>query len=59
MTRPDPIIDEIHRLREEHAAKFNYDAAQIVEDIQKEAKRVAPNMKRVTLSPRRLTKATH
>ena len=27
----DPIIDEIHKYREEHAAKFNYDIRKIVE----------------------------
>ena len=26
----DPIIDEIHKFREEHAAKFNYDIRKIV-----------------------------
>jgi len=26
----DPIIDEIHKYREEHAAKFNYDIKKIV-----------------------------
>ena len=27
----DPIIDEIHKYREEHAAKFNYDIRKIIE----------------------------
>jgi len=27
------IIDEIHRLREEYAARFNYDIAAMVRDI--------------------------
>ncbi len=26
----DPIIDEIHKFREEHAAQFNYDIKKIV-----------------------------
>jgi len=48
MERPDPIIDEIHRIREEHAARFNYDLKKIVEDIQREAKKIAPNAKRIS-----------
>ena len=28
----DPIVEEVHQLREEHAAKFNYDAAAILAD---------------------------
>lgn len=31
----DPIIAEIHRFREEHARKFNYDLHAMVEDIRK------------------------
>lgn len=27
----DPLIEEIHKYREEHAAKFNYDIHKIVE----------------------------
>ena len=30
----DPIIDKIHRIREEWAAKFNYDAKALLEDIE-------------------------
>ena len=30
----DPIIDEIHRIRREHAEKFNYDMDAIVRDLQ-------------------------
>lgn len=32
----DPIIDEIHRIREEWAAKFNYDAKALLEDIEQQ-----------------------
>lgn len=29
----DPIVDEIHRLREEHAVRFHYDLHAICEDF--------------------------
>ena len=32
----DPIIDEIHRIREEWAAKFNYDAKALLEDLEQQ-----------------------
>ena len=36
----DPIIQEIHTFREEHARKFNYDIHAMFEDIRKkQAKR--------------------
>ena len=31
--RKDPIVEEIHRIREEHARKFNYDLHAMFEDI--------------------------
>jgi hypothetical protein len=31
----DPIVEEIRRIREEHAAKFNYDLDAIVRDFEK------------------------
>ena len=30
----DPIVDELHQIREEWAAKFNYDAKALLEDIE-------------------------
>ena len=30
----DPIVAEIRKIRDEHAAKFNYDVAAIVKDAQ-------------------------
>jgi hypothetical protein len=33
--RNEPIIEEIHRIRDGHAAKFNYDLHAIFEDIQR------------------------
>lgn len=35
----DPIIDEIHKYREEHAAKFNYDIKKIVEHYKERQKK--------------------
>lgn len=32
----DPIVEEIHRIREEHAKKFNYDLWAIYEDLKAE-----------------------
>ncbi len=34
----DPIIDEIHKYREEHAAKFNYDIRKIIEYYKRKQK---------------------
>ncbi len=57
--RKDPIVEEIHRFREEHARKFNYDIHAMFEDIRKkQAKRknlstlqpVEPNLRRVAES---------
>ena len=31
---PDPIVDEIHRIRDAHAAKFNFDLRAIFLDLQ-------------------------
>ena len=35
----DPIIEEIHKIREAHAARFNYDIDAIVKDFQEKQKR--------------------
>ncbi len=34
----DPIIEEIHQIRQEHAAKFDYDIYAIVQEYQKRQK---------------------
>jgi len=31
----DPIVDELHRIREEHAARFNFDLDAIVADLRR------------------------
>ena len=39
MTDPDPIVDEVRRIREAHAARFNYDLRAIFADIKEQQKR--------------------
>ena len=48
----DPIVEEVRRIRQEHAAQFNYDLDAIVADVRRsEAERDWP---RAALSPRRV-----
>jgi hypothetical protein len=47
----DPIVDEIRRIRREHAEKFNFDLDAIFEDL-KEKERNS-GRKTVILRPRR------
>ena len=47
----DPL-DEIRRVRDEHAKKFNYDIDAIIEDIQRFGKN--KSLKTVTLPPKRI-----
>jgi len=50
----DPIVEELHRMREERAAHFHYDLDAIVEDLMRsQAQRDWP---RASFSPRRLIK---
>ena len=39
MNDSDPIVDEVRRIRDAHAAKFNYDPDAIFRDIQEREKR--------------------
>ncbi len=32
----DPIVEELHKIREEHAAKFNFNLLAMVRDYQKQ-----------------------
>ncbi len=52
----DPIVEEVRRFREEHAAKFDYDIDAIYADL----KRVETESKlpHVSLEPRRLSTCT-
>ena len=35
----DPIVDEVHRVRDAHAARFNYDLDAIFQDIKEREKK--------------------
>ena len=47
----DPIVEEIHRIRDEHAKKLNYDLHAICEDLRK--KQSTLDIKVVSRLPRR------
>jgi hypothetical protein len=47
----DPIVAEIHRIREEHAARFNFDLHAMCEDIRRS--RNERGLPVVTLPPQR------
>lgn len=48
----DPIVEEIHRYREEHARKFNYNIDAICDDLQ--AMQRDQDLKVVRLPPKRI-----
>jgi len=35
----DPIIEEIHRIRQEHAEQFNYNISEIFNDLKEQEKK--------------------
>ncbi len=37
--KTDPIIEEIHRIRQEHAEKFNYNLSEIFNDLKEQEKK--------------------
>ena len=47
----DPIVEEIHRIRDEHAKKFNYDLHAMLEDLRKQQE--ASGRKVVSRAPRK------
>jgi hypothetical protein len=47
----DPIVQEIHRIRDEHARKFNYDLHAICEDARR--KQAQSGHKVVSRQPRK------
>jgi hypothetical protein len=49
----DPIVEEVRKVRNEHAKKFNYDIQSIVADLKKQQK--AGRRKFVNLPPRKPT----
>ena len=52
---PDPIVEEIKRIREEYAARFNYDLEAIVRDVQR--RQEDGNYQVVSRPPRRIKDA--
>ena len=47
----DPIVEEVRKVREEHAAKFNYDLERILKDLKEQEQR--SGLKLVSLPPKR------
>ena len=54
--KPDPIVEEIRRLRDSHAANFSYNVTAICEDLRKREDREKPLL--VTRPPRLRRKKT-
>jgi hypothetical protein len=50
----DPIVEEIRRFRDEHAARFNYDLDLICEDCKRSETELGLPL--VTLPPKRVAK---
>jgi hypothetical protein len=50
---PDPIVEEVRRIRAEYAAKFNYDLRALCEDVRRRSEQAG--IKPVSLPPRRPT----
>ena len=50
----DPIVEEIHKIRDEHAARFNYDLDAIFDDFEREQRESGRPL--VTLPPNRISK---
>jgi hypothetical protein len=48
----DPIVDEVRRVRDAHAARFNYDLDAIFQDIKEQEKK--SGRKFVSFPPRRI-----
>ena len=51
----DPIIAELRRIRDEHAARFNYDIHAMARDLQEREKNAPPG-KLVNFKPRKVAK---
>lgn len=50
----DPIVDEVRRIREEYAARFNYDLDAICQDLK--LRQARNGRKAVRLEPKRVQK---
>ena len=49
--REDPIVEEVRKARQEHAARFDYDLAAICRDLKEQEERGGRTV--VVLAPRR------
>jgi hypothetical protein len=47
----DPIVDEVRKIREEHAARFNYDLERIFQDLKEQERQSGREV--VSLAPKR------
>ena len=52
----DPIVEEVRKIRDAHAAKFNFDLHAICEDLRKKEKSCGHPV--VSLPPKPLLRAT-
>jgi hypothetical protein len=50
----DPIVEEVRKVREDHAARFNYDLDAIFDDLKRTQRERARTV--VTLQPKRIVK---
>jgi hypothetical protein len=50
----DPIVEEVRKLREEHAARFDYDVDAIFEDLKRLERESGLTL--VSLEPKRILK---
>jgi hypothetical protein len=56
---PAPILEEVRRIRDEHAARFDYDIHRICEDVRREQELdQVGGVEYITLKPRRPTALT-
>jgi hypothetical protein len=54
MATKDPIVEEVRRLREQHAARFDFDLARIFDDFKRsEQARVLPDSPLLSPPPRK------
>jgi hypothetical protein len=51
----DPIVEEVRRIRQQHAKQFNYDLRAIVDDLRKQQEQ--SGRKYVRFEPRRPSEA--
>jgi hypothetical protein len=54
--KKDPIVEEVRKIREAHAKKFNYDLKRICKDLKEKEKKYGNRV--VSLPPKYYLKAT-